>query len=466
MKAGIYARISLDRDDTHLGVQRQVEDCEKAALARGWTVVGRYVDNDVSATRAKVRPEYERLIADIRAGAIGALIVWDIDRLTRTPRELEDIIDLASKAGLQLANVGGEIDLSTPQGTMMARMKGTIARHETEQQSRRMKRQLQQKASSGVPHGKSPWGYKRVHPIGTDGKPGPAWDVPDPDQAPYLQEAAARFIRGESLRAITQSFTDRGIPAPSANQWNQTTVRKLLQRKANIGLRVHRGEVIGKSNTEPIFTVEQHEQIMARMNDPIRKSHATGNAPKNLVSRIATCGLCGGLMRVVQQPSATGQIRSYGCMECYKITRKQELVDAVVNGAVIGRLQQPDAVALTAGGDPTAAAHAHAQVRALEARLAVAADQFADGAITGEQLARITQRIRPQIDQSRADAVNAEPSQLFNGLTGPDVAAKWEGATLEIKRLVIQTLMTIVILPAGRGKGRDPESIRIEWKTA
>ena len=128
-RAGIYARISKD-DGSALGVGRQIEDCTAEAERRGWTIVDRYVDNNVSASKTKPRPEYERMLDDVRAGVIDAVIVWDVDRLTRKPAELETFIDLADRHGLSLASVGGEIDLATPQGRLTARIKGSVARHE------------------------------------------------------------------------------------------------------------------------------------------------------------------------------------------------------------------------------------------------------------------------------------------------------------------------------------------------
>src|SRR5690625_4025976 len=111
-RAAIYARISSD-DGTALGVGRQIADCEREAQRRGWVIADRYIDNDVSASRGAPRPEYQRMLTDVRAGRLGAVVVWDVDRLTRTMRELEDVIDFANHRGLALASVGGEIDLST-----------------------------------------------------------------------------------------------------------------------------------------------------------------------------------------------------------------------------------------------------------------------------------------------------------------------------------------------------------------
>src|SRR5690242_9448981 len=93
--AAIYVRISLDTEGTGLGVKRQREDCAALADRLGWTVVGVYEDNDVSATSGRVRPGYARMMRDVECGQIGAIVVWDVDRLTRTPRELEDVIAFA-----------------------------------------------------------------------------------------------------------------------------------------------------------------------------------------------------------------------------------------------------------------------------------------------------------------------------------------------------------------------------------
>ena len=49
MRAGVYARISSDREADGLGVARQIADCERLAERKGWPVAGLYVDDDVSA---------------------------------------------------------------------------------------------------------------------------------------------------------------------------------------------------------------------------------------------------------------------------------------------------------------------------------------------------------------------------------------------------------------------------------
>ncbi len=66
-----------------------------------------YADNDMSAYTGTPRPEWNRLIADVLAGIISGIACWHVDRLTRTPRELEDVIDLAERHSVELASARG-----------------------------------------------------------------------------------------------------------------------------------------------------------------------------------------------------------------------------------------------------------------------------------------------------------------------------------------------------------------------
>jgi site-specific DNA recombinase len=136
MKTAIYLRQSLDRDLTKVGIDYQREHLLKLCAAKGWDDPVEYIDRNISATKG-TRPAYNDLCEDIRGGVVGKVAVWDMDRLHRQPRELEDFMDLAAKHGVELANVGGDVDLSTPSGRMFARMKGTVAKYEVEQKSAR-----------------------------------------------------------------------------------------------------------------------------------------------------------------------------------------------------------------------------------------------------------------------------------------------------------------------------------------
>jgi site-specific DNA recombinase len=112
-RAAIYTRISSDPAGQRLGVTRQLTDCRKKAVDLGWDVVAVYEDNDVSASTTRTRPQYVKMLAALEAGQVDGVVVWDLDRLTRRPIEIEQFIDLADRRGIALASVGGDCDLAT-----------------------------------------------------------------------------------------------------------------------------------------------------------------------------------------------------------------------------------------------------------------------------------------------------------------------------------------------------------------
>ena len=145
MRAAIYTRISEDREGAGLGVERQRADCVALCAELGWEVDGLYSDNDLSAYSGKPRPEYERLLKDAESKPrpFEAIVAWHTDRLHRSPAELERFITLVEGQGLALRMVkGGDLDLSTPSGRMIARQLGSIARYESEHKAERVQRKM------------------------------------------------------------------------------------------------------------------------------------------------------------------------------------------------------------------------------------------------------------------------------------------------------------------------------------
>ena len=159
-----------------------------------------HTDNDVSAYSGARRPAWQELLAAVSRGEIDAIAVWHVDRMTRSPRELEDVIDLADRQGVELATVSGEIDLATPTGRMVARMLGAAARHEAERQTR----QRRQAAEAEV-----------------------------------LREGVRSVLANESLASICRDWQARGIVSPAGKPWKPSGLRRLLASAWTSGRREH-----------------------------------------------------------------------------------------------------------------------------------------------------------------------------------------------------------------------------------
>jgi DNA invertase Pin-like site-specific DNA recombinase len=400
----------------------------------------------------------------VGAGHVKAVVVWDVDRLTRTPRELEDVIDHADLVGLKLASVGGDIDLATEQGRMMARMKGTVARYEIEQARRRLKAKHHELAVSGKHNGPRPFG----------------WDFSDdrslainPDEAAVIRECAERLLAGQGIWKLARDLNDRDITTSTGKPWATQVLRRMMLRWRNCGVRTHRDREVGLGRWEPIYSRETHERVVALLTDPGRRTNNRGTDPRYLLTSVAHCGACGGLVvgtNEYEYQLKNGRTRvypySYKCPKagCMKVQRRMADVDALVNGVVVGVLER-DGVRLL-GGDPAGAASARERIDALEAKLAVTADQFADDLITGEQLQRITERLRPQLIAERSRLAQAQPEPALAEYAGPGVEEAWSNADVETRKRILRLLqMRITIKPIGPGNGRafDPDSVTIEW---
>lgn len=462
----IYARISRDEDGTALGVARQIEDCTREAARRGWPLTTRYVDNDVSASNGRKRPEYSRMIEAIEAGRIDAVIVWDVDRLTRTPAELETFIILAEQHHLALASVGGEIDLSTPQGQLTARIKGSVARHEVDQQSRRLKRKYDELAAAGQPHGPIPYGYERIVLTDERGRAAGRKDVPIPEEAEIIRDWYRRVASGETLRSIAKDANQRGLTSRGGKQWAGVTIGRVLRRPLYLGKRVHRGEVIGDGNWEAIIDQDTFDRANAILTDPNRIP-PRGPEPRYLGSGIYLCGRCGTSMRPIVQAKESKHRRepAYTCPACNRITRRMAPIDEVVEAVVVGRLSQPDSI-LDLAPDPGALRDASDARDAILSRMDQAADEYAEERITARQLSRITEKLKQDLQAAEAKIAEHQPFRVLDGMTGSGAAEAWAQASMEKKRAVLRELITVTILSVGTGVRFAPEHVQFEWKKA
>ena len=218
---------------------RQRQDCTELAGRSGWQVIATFVDNDVSAYSGKPRPQYAQLMQAVAAGGVDVIVAWDPDRLHRSPAELESFIAAVERAAVGVVTVqAGQWDLSTASGKLVARMLGSIARHESDHKSERVRRALQQNATAGRSHGRVAYGWRREH-----APDGAVREVIVPEQAAVIRRIAAALLAGDSLRSITAGLNAEAVPSPTGKPWVKGMVRALVLRERNAGLRVHRGQV-------------------------------------------------------------------------------------------------------------------------------------------------------------------------------------------------------------------------------
>lgn len=311
--AVVYARISRDTEGEALGVQRQVDDCTALAESLGLSVLRVYADNDVSASTnsKKARPEYLAMLAAIRTGEASTIVAYSNSRLTRRPRELEDLIDLHAETGVSIKTVvSGNDNLATADGRMVARIKANIDAGEAERTSERIKRQKQQRLESGLPPGSRyrTFGYSRD------------WQVID-EEATIVRDVFTRIARGESMNSITKDLYARGVQTASGKPWSFQATSRVLQSPIYAGLLAYKGNVVGKSSVPALVSEALYESVQSRESKP------AWNTRKHLLSGIAVCDGC-------KTPMSFSE-GSYICSRllhgCGRIRIKAQWLDDVVN---------------------------------------------------------------------------------------------------------------------------------------
>ncbi len=464
MRAAIYTRISDDREGQGLGVARQRADCEALAEREGWTVADHYSDNDISAYSGADRPAYRRMVADLQAGQVDAIVAWHPDRLHRSPRELEAFIDAVDAAGAAVRTVSaGAVDLSTASGRMTARVAAAVARHESEQKAERVRAKMRQIAESGRSNGgPRTYGYEADHRSVRE------------SEAQMIREAAGRVLAGETLRAIVRDWQQRGVATTRGADWSVQSLRRILTSPRIAGLRSHRGEIVGPAAWPAIIAREAHERLVAE----IRSRGGQRQPPRRrLLTGLVHCGKCGAPLAAKVDGGGT---RLYRCVRdagtgrseaCGGLSLVSEAADREVAGQVLAALEGPGLVnALSAAaGDDDERRRLADQLAGDEQRLEQIAGDYAAGEISRSEWRAARERLAHRIAEARRRLADDQRSGVLADLPSGSEALRrrWAEADHDWRVALVQAVVERVdVAPRGHGAGNrlDPARLQVVWR--
>lgn len=460
-RALIYARVSSDPDAKQRSVSEQERECRRVCEREGWDVVEVLTDNDVSASRyAKARrtawPQVEERIA---AGKVDMIVTWEASRAQRDLAAYTTLRTLCRTHGVRWSYDGKIYDMTDPDDSRRSAQDAVDAEYESERTAKRVRRAMRANADAGRPHGRLLWGYRRRYDASTREL---VAQEPDPEVAPIIREMAARFLSGESARAIANDLNIRQVPTPRQGRWDLSRVRRVLVNPHYAALRVHNGQVVGQAAWPPILDRETHDRLVARFEDPSRRT-MRDNPTANLLTGVARCGLCGGPMGYAKDRRHR---RTYVCKRELHLTRDGAALDAHVTAAVLERLARPDAQEATSPtARPPEAAAALDEATELRRRLDDAVAEFTAGRLSASTLARVEADILPRIDAaSRAARVAGMPTAVADVVGATDPGAAWDTLSVEQRRAVVRALLTVTVMPTRPGvRTFNPGAIRLEW---
>jgi DNA invertase Pin-like site-specific DNA recombinase len=464
LRAGIYARISDDRDGDGLGVRRQVEDCRKLADLKGWEVVEVYTDDSVSAYSGKQRPAYQRLLEDVADGRLDVVACWHGDRLHRSTRELLDFADTVAKAGARVETVqGGGLDLSTPSGRAVATTLAAWAEHESAHKAQRNRRKALELAQAGKVSGGGtrPFGYEADRVTVRQ------------DEATVVRDLMARALAGAGPTTLANRLNRDGITTTTGGPWHGHVVRRVLTSARISGWREHRGEWASPAVWPGIVDRTQVEQLRAAWQPPSRYDTSGPQARRHLLTGgVTVCGNCG--HSLLSRPHTNGTpslvcARAPGRPNCGRLRVQHEPLEALVVDMLLTALASPDLAERIAVATGPEAADLVAEVRQLEDDLAELAAMHGRRELARAEWMAAREPMSADLGRARKALTRRTRTAALDGIEGLDVAAlrqRWDGLDLTARAAILSAVVERVeVGPAVRGRNRfAPDRVRVVWR--
>lgn len=462
MQTAIYLRISQDHTGEQRSTTGQLEDCRALADQLGWIVYDEYADRDVSATKRdrhtkklKVRPEYERMLADIKADRVGAVVTWHTDRLYRTTKDLDPLIDILEDYGVRVATVkAGQFDLGTPTGRMIARILASVAQGEVEMKADRWERSVRQQRERG----KMPRpGGAVIRLFGQT----PEGNLIDPE-VQAANRMADHVIAGGSLRGLAAELHADGITTVAGNAWKPQVIRSYLlnPRIAGYATLGRDREILGRVEGPSILPDDKWQVVRSLL-----MARARPAVPRvALLAGIIYCGGC-------EEPMTTGgvyrkgrRVRTYRCWarpgfdNCGGVSTVAEPVEDIAEGVAKTLLSGPEVRHWLATARAGGQEHILAELDAQERRLAEIAHAIAEGSLSAAVGGQAEKVVRGRIESLENQLAVTSPTRIPK-----DTEVDWPTDLGARRRLVDLVVARVWVDPAKVRGGRfDPRRVRVD----
>jgi DNA invertase Pin-like site-specific DNA recombinase len=270
VRCAIYTRKSteynLELAFNSLDAQR--EACEayiKSQAHEGWCLIPSRYDDGAFSGASLDRPALRQLLADVRAGKIDIVLVYKVDRLTRSLADFAKLIELFDVHGVSFVSVTQSFNTSSSMGRLTLNVLLSFAQFERELIGERVRDKIAASKRKGLwVGGPVPLGYAAV-----DKK-----ILVVPAEAAAVRTIFARYLELGSVRALAEDLDRRGIRSKPRRRSTGRTVgggrfgvgalAYLLKNRFYIGELVYRGEV-HHGEHEPILDSALFEAVGAKL---------------------------------------------------------------------------------------------------------------------------------------------------------------------------------------------------------
>jgi site-specific DNA recombinase len=307
-RVAIYSRYSSDLQNDR-SIEDQIAVCEKFATKNGWSVAGSFFDRAVSGASLFGRPQFAKMVAEAHAGAFDIILSEDLDRLSRSQKDIADLFEQMTFAEIEIHTLADGLI-----NEMHVGVKGTMSAMFLKGLSQKVRRGLGGAVLAGRNPGGDLYGYTP-----RKGEAG-VLDV-NPETSGVVTRIFKEYVGGASPRAIAAGLNADGIAAPRGGKWNASTIngntargQGLLLNERFVGRVVWNkrrnvkdpktGRRITRTNLESEWVVKQVPELRIlddKLFDAVRVRRLEAGTPasrrrpksKRLLAGLLRCGSCG-----------------------------------------------------------------------------------------------------------------------------------------------------------------------------
>ena len=248
INAGLYMRVSTeDQAREGFSLPEQKERLEAYCKFNDYNIVEYYKDAGISAKTGNHRPEYERMLEDGKNGKINMFIALKLDRVTRSVKDWESLIEFTEKYNIDLALVNDKIDTTTANGKMVSRIMMSVSQNEIERTSERTIIGLEGAIKQGHIPARAPLGYKHVDKV----------LVPDPLTKDIVIRIFNLYFEGWTYFKIANLFNEEKVLGKT--NWCDSGILKII---SNV---IYKGDYIqGKTTNNPRYFSNVVEPLVSK----------------------------------------------------------------------------------------------------------------------------------------------------------------------------------------------------------
>jgi site-specific DNA recombinase len=290
MKVAVYVRVSTEEQAKEgYSISAQKERLTAYCMSQGWEIVNFYVDEGYSAKNMD-RPELKRMLKHIQEGIIECVLVYRLDRLTRSVLDLYKLLELFEKHNCKFKSATEVYDTTTAMGRMFITIVAALAQWERENLGERIRMGLQEKARQGkwVPN-QAPYGYDLENDKLTI----------NAFEASVVRRIFDMYLSGMGTVKIAATLNQEGVKTKNNAIWHSFSIRYILRNPLYAGkirwnFKVNNDQYFEvKTEAVPAIIPEETFIKTQKIIESRKKKHPRAATSEYIFSGVARCARCG-----------------------------------------------------------------------------------------------------------------------------------------------------------------------------